>query len=60
MSDDELADAYNSGLDHEKAGRLDEAEAAYRKALRLDPSDPGGVAVAVPAFGRLQSGLHLL
>lgn len=52
MNDDALADAYNAGLTHEKAGRLDEAEAAYRKALALDPADPGGVAVRLAAMGR--------
>lgn len=52
MTDDAVADAYNAGLSHEKAGRLDEAEAAYRKALALDPADPGGVAVRLAAMGR--------
>lgn len=52
MTDDPLAEAYNAGLDHEKAGRLDQAEAAYREALRLDPDDPGGVAVRLAAMGR--------
>lgn len=52
MTDDALADAYNDGLTHEKAGRLDEAEAAYRKALALNSADPGGVAVRLAAMGR--------
>lgn len=52
MTEDALADAYNAGLIHEKAGRLDEAETAYRKALALDPADPGGVAVRLAAMGR--------
>ncbi len=52
MTDDALADAYNAGLAHEKAGRLDEAEVAYHKALALDPADPGGVAVRLAAMGR--------
>ena len=52
MTDDALADAYNAGLVHEKAGRLDDAEAAYRQALALDPADPGGVAVRLAAMGR--------
>lgn len=52
MTDDPLADAYNAGLEHEKAGRLDAAEACYREALALDPADPGGVAVRLAAMGR--------
>ena len=52
MTDDPLADAYNAGLDHEKAGRLDEAEAYYRTALSLNPDDPGGVAVRLAVMGR--------
>lgn len=52
MTEDALADAYNAGLSHEKAGRFDEAEAAYRKALALDPADPGGVGVRLAAMGR--------
>lgn len=52
MTEDALADAYNAGLTHEKAGRLDEAETAYRNALALDPADPGGVAVRLAAMGR--------
>jgi len=55
MTEDALADAYNTGLAHEKAGRLDEAEAAYRKALALDPADPGGVAVRLAAMGRSEA-----
>ena len=52
MTDDPLADAYNAGLENEKAGRLDEAEACYRRALAIDPADPGGVAVRLAAMGR--------
>ena len=52
MTDDRLADAYNAGLAHEKAGRLDEAAACYRKALALEPADPGGVAIRLAAMGR--------
>ncbi len=52
MTDDPLADAYNAGLENEKAGRLDEAEACYRQALAIDPADPGGVAVRLAAMGR--------
>ncbi len=52
MTEEALAAAYNAGLDHEKAGRFDQAEAAYLTALDLDPSDPGGVAVRLAAMGR--------
>lgn len=52
MTEDALADAYEAGLAHEKAGRLDLAEAEYRRALALDPNDPGGVAVRLAAMGR--------
>ena len=47
MTEDLLSEAYNSGLEHEKAGRLDEAEEAYRRALQLNPEDPGGVTVCL-------------
>lgn len=49
--DDRLADAYNRGLDLERAGNLDEAAAAYREALTLDPADHGGVTVRLAAMG---------
>ena len=52
MTEDLLSEAYNSGLEHEKAGRLDEAEEAYRRALQLNPEDPGGVTVRLAAMGR--------
>ncbi len=51
-TEDELADAYNTALEHEKAGRLDEAEEAYRRVLALDPEDHGGAAVRLAAMGR--------
>ncbi|MEM9063411.1 MAG: methyltransferase domain-containing protein [Pseudomonadota bacterium] len=50
---DALAEAYNRGLDLEKAGDLDGAEAAYREVLVLDPDDHGGVSVRLAAMGRL-------
>lgn len=52
MNDDALAEAYNRGLEREKAGDLDAAAAAYRAALALDPADPGGVSVRLAAIGR--------
>jgi predicted TPR repeat methyltransferase len=51
-TEDELAEAYNAALAHEKAGRLDEAEKAYRQVLALDPEDHGGAAVRLAAMGR--------
>ena len=52
MTEEALAQAYNAGLEHEKAGRIDKAEAEFLTALELDPSDPGGVAVRLAAMGR--------
>ncbi|MCL5776024.1 methyltransferase domain-containing protein [Limibaculum sp. FT325] len=53
-SDDDtpLARAYNRALALEKAGRHDEAAAAYREVLALDPADHGGAAVRLAALGR--------
>ncbi|MEL6998995.1 MAG: methyltransferase domain-containing protein [Pseudomonadota bacterium] len=53
--DDALAEAYNRGLDLEKAGDLDGAEAAYREALILDPDDHGGVSIRLAAMGRISA-----
>lgn len=50
--EDTLAEAYERGLAHEKAGRLDEAAGAYREVLALNPADPGGAAVRLAAMGR--------
>ena len=46
-----LAEAYNRGLALEKQGELTAAVAAYREALALDASDPGGVSVRLAALG---------
>ncbi|QDG79017.1 class I SAM-dependent methyltransferase [Labrenzia sp. PHM005] len=51
IEDDALAEAYNRGLALEKAGDLKAAAAAYREALALEPSDPGGVSVRLAAMG---------
>lgn len=53
MSDDDrLAEAYNRGLELEKAGDLEGAVAAYAEVLKLDPADHGGVSVRLAAMGR--------
>jgi len=51
IEDDALAEAYNRGLSLEKAGDRDAAAAAYREALALDASDPGGVSIRLAAMG---------
>lgn len=50
-TDKRLADAYNRGLAHEKAGNYKSAADAYREVLALDPADYGGVAVRLAAMG---------
>lgn len=49
--DDALAEAYNRGLELEKAGDLTGAAAAYTEVLQLDPADHGGAAVRLAAMG---------
>lgn len=46
-----LAAAYNGALEHEKAGRLEEAAVLYRRCLELDAEDHGGAAVRLAAMG---------
>ncbi|KZM51706.1 3-demethylubiquinone-9 3-methyltransferase [Labrenzia sp. OB1] len=46
-----MAEAYNRGLDLQKAGDLEGAEKAYRHALTLDPVDTGGVSIRLAAMG---------
>ena len=48
---DALAEAYNAGLEAERAGRREAAVAAYRAALAIDPRDPGGVAIRLAVLG---------
>lgn len=52
IENEELAAAYNRGLDLEKAGDVEGAEKAYREALTLDPDDTGGVSIRLAALGR--------
>lgn len=46
-----LAEAYNRGLQLQKAGDFKGAEAAFREALTLDPDDTGGVSIRLAAIG---------
>ncbi|MEH0073747.1 methyltransferase [Pannonibacter sp. Pt2] len=52
FDEEALAEVYNRGLDLEKAGDLDGAEAAYREALTIDPEDHCGASVRLAAMGR--------
>jgi predicted TPR repeat methyltransferase len=54
-TDQALADAYNRGLELEKAGDVDGAAAAYALALTLDPADHGGVSVRLAALRRAEA-----
>lgn len=47
-----LADAYNTALAHEKAGRTVEAAALYRQCLEIAPSDPCGAAMRLASMGQ--------
>lgn len=47
-----LAEAYNDGLAREKQGDIAGAVAAYKRALALDPADPGGVTIRLAALGQ--------
>ena len=54
MSDidkDALAEAYNRGLELEKAGQSEHAADAYRQALAIDPDDHAGASVRLAAMG---------
>lgn len=49
--DDELADAYNAALRHEKAGRPARAADLYRRCLALDPADRCGAVMRLASLG---------
>ena len=51
IDEDALAEAYNLGLEHEKAGRKSEAISYYLKCLDLDPDDHGGVEMRLASLG---------
>ena len=51
FDEDALAEAYNRGLELEKAGRREEAAVFYRRALEIDPADHGGAAVRLASMG---------
>lgn len=51
VDNEALAEAYNRGLRLEKAGDVSGAIAAFKEALALDPSDPGGVSIRLAAIG---------
>ncbi|TCT38817.1 methyltransferase domain-containing protein [Martelella mediterranea] len=51
IDEEKLAEAYNRALVLEKSGKLEEAAAAYREVLTIDPDDHGGAAVRLAAIG---------
>jgi predicted TPR repeat methyltransferase len=51
IDEDALAQAYDTALALEKSGQFEEAAAAYRKVLVLDPEDHGGAAVRIASMG---------
>jgi len=53
-TEERVAAAYNHGLEREKAGDFDAAEAAYREVLALAPEDSGGVSIRLAAIGRAE------
>ncbi|WP_269583447.1 methyltransferase [Roseibium sp. Sym1] len=53
--DDALAEAYNRGLELQKAGDLKGAEVAFREVLALDPDDTGGASIRLAAIGAEQA-----
>jgi len=49
--DNALAEAYNRGLELQKAGDFKGAERAFREVLTLDPEDSGGASIRLAAIG---------
>ena len=52
IENEALAEAYDRALALEKAGREDEAAAAWREVLALDPADHGGASIRLAALRR--------
>lgn len=50
IDQEKLAEAYNEALALEKAGKAEEAAAAYARVLALDPDDHGGAAVRLASM----------
>tara|TARA_R100001129_G_scaffold15156_3_gene9865 strand:+ start:2760 stop:3575 length:816 start_codon:yes stop_codon:yes gene_type:complete len=51
IDEKKLAKAYNHALKLEKAGKRDEAAAAWREVLEIDPDDHGGASVRLASLG---------
>lgn len=51
FDEEALAEAYDRGLELEKAGQFQQAADAYREALLIDPADHAGVAVRIASMG---------
>lgn len=51
FDEEALAEAYDRGLELEKAGNFQQAADAYREALLIDPADHAGVAVRLASMG---------
>jgi predicted TPR repeat methyltransferase len=51
INEEKLAEAYYRALELEKAGRAEEAAAAWREVLAIDPDDHGGAAIRLAAMG---------
>lgn len=51
VDEKKLAKAYNAALKLEKAGKREEAAAAWREVLAMDPEDHGGATVRLASLG---------
>ena len=51
VDEKKLAKAYNAALKLEKAGKREEAAAAWREVLVMDPEDHGGASVRLASLG---------